>query len=223
MADTSDAKHFHNAIRQYNSALAFTSFTAKETNDNSLNHRPWVWKSGYTIYHRVGSLIPNAVCDAKYAQLYFYNLDEALNIRMQRNDKLNRDTMEYLQTMLHENHQYTALFKHSLEVLQTTPSRDLGIHIVADPSTDSRQYNVPSADEIVVIIPGDGSQAINPCNIVLHSRGGDLQFIHNHHPTYAPLHYILLFLFGTLGWTYGLPLLCNQDTAADDTTQEQQH
>jgi hypothetical protein len=73
----------------------------------------------------------------KYAQLYFYDPDEALNIRMQWNDKLNQDIMEYLQTMLRENHQYTALFKHSLEVLQTTPSRDLGIHIIADPSTDS--------------------------------------------------------------------------------------
>jgi hypothetical protein len=99
-ADTSDAKHFRNAIRQYNSALAFTSFTAKETNDNSQNRGPWIWKSGYTIYHRVGSLIPNAVRDAKYAQLYFYDPDEALDIRMQRNDKLNRDTMEYLQTRL---------------------------------------------------------------------------------------------------------------------------
>jgi hypothetical protein len=117
MADMSDAKHFRNVIQQYNSALAFTSFTAKETNDNSLNHGPWVWKFGYTIYHHVGSLIPNAVCDAKYAQLYFYDLDEALNIQMQRNNKLNRDTMEYLQTMLRENHRYTALFKHSLEVL----------------------------------------------------------------------------------------------------------
>jgi hypothetical protein len=219
----SDAKHFRNAIRQYNSTLAFTSFTAKETNDNSLNRGLWVWKSGYTIYHRVRSLIPNAIRDAKYAQLYFYNPDEALNIRMQWNNKLNRDTMEYLQTMLRKNHQYTALFKHSLEVLQTTPSRDLGIHIVADPSTDSQRYNVPSADKIAVIVPGNGSQAVNPRNIILHSRGGDLQFIHDHHPTYAPLHYVLLFPFGTPGWTYGLPLLCNQDATANDTTQEQQH
>jgi hypothetical protein len=79
-ADTSEAKHFRNVIRQYNCALAFTSFSAKESNDNSQNHGPWVWKSGYTIYHRVGSLIPDAVRDAKYAQLYFYDPGEALDI-----------------------------------------------------------------------------------------------------------------------------------------------
>jgi hypothetical protein len=37
----------------------------------------------------VQPLIPDAVGDAKYAQLYFYDPDEALDIRMQRNDKLN--------------------------------------------------------------------------------------------------------------------------------------
>jgi hypothetical protein len=80
MADRLDAKHFRNTIRQYNSILAFTSFTAKETNDNSLNCGPWVWKSGYTIYHHIGSLISNTIHDAKYTQLYFYDPDEALNI-----------------------------------------------------------------------------------------------------------------------------------------------
>ena len=39
---------------------------------------------------------------------------------------------------------------------------------------------------------------------VLHPRG--LQFIHDHHHAYAPLHYVLLFPFGSPGWTYGLKL-----------------
>jgi hypothetical protein len=59
-SDTKQAKQFRENIRQYNSALAFTSFTAKETNEENDGGGPWVWKSGYTIYHRAGSLFPNS-------------------------------------------------------------------------------------------------------------------------------------------------------------------
>lgn len=34
-----------------------------------------------------------------------------------------------------------------------------------------------------------------------------------HHPAYVPLHYVLLFPYGTSGWTYGLPL--NHDADRD--------
>jgi hypothetical protein len=53
-ADDADARLFREQIRQYNSA---SSFTAKETNDSNDGAGPWVWKSGYTIYHRVGTLL----------------------------------------------------------------------------------------------------------------------------------------------------------------------
>ena len=43
---------------------------------------------------------------------------------------------------------------HAFEILETTPSHDLGICIHADPSTDLRRYNVPSINEIAVIVPG---------------------------------------------------------------------
>jgi hypothetical protein len=39
--------------------------------------------------------------------------------------------------------------------------------------------------------------------------------MHDHHPDYVPLHYVLLFPYGTSGWTYGLPL--KLDTAREET------
>jgi hypothetical protein len=59
--------------------LAFTSFTAKEKDINSSGSGPWVWKLGYTIYHHAGSLLPLAAENSKYAQLYFYDPEKALN------------------------------------------------------------------------------------------------------------------------------------------------
>ena len=103
---STQAKEFREGIRQYNSALAFTSFTARETNNNSRSGGPWVWKTGYTIYYRLGTLLPNAQNHPMYAQLYFYDPFDALQYRMNRNQNLKRETMEYLQNMLMETNRY---------------------------------------------------------------------------------------------------------------------
>jgi len=215
-ADTADAKRFRENIRQYNCALAFTSFTANEQDVNSRGGGPWVWKTGYTIYHRAGSLFPNLPRPPIYSQLYFYDPTDAVDYRMQRNDNLQRDTMLSLQNMLLRVNRYSSMFFHAFEILQTTPSRDLGIRILADPSTDLRRYNLPSVDEIAVIVPGQQDHAMNPRDIVLQQRGGDHEFIHDHHYAYAPLHYVLLFPYGSPGWTYGMPLQQGENDDDDD-------
>ena len=205
---TSSSKHarqFRKHIRQYNSALAFTSFTAKQDDVNSTHRGPWVWKSGYTIYHRAGTLFPDSAASPKYAQLYFYDPDEALDHRMKRNKKLSRKTMAKLQSVLNRHNQYCKMFLHAFEILQSTPSTDLHIRILANPSADLRRYNLPTANELAVIVPGDDTRAVDPRDIILHRREGSLRFIHDHHQAYVPLHYVLLFPFGTSGWSYGMP------------------
>ena len=97
---STQAKEFREKIRQYNSAFVFMSFTAKEKNDNSGGGSPWMWKTGYTIYHRAGTLFPNAQEDPSYAQLYFYDPLDALQYCMNRNGNLKHEMMEYLQNML---------------------------------------------------------------------------------------------------------------------------
>ena len=211
-SESSDAKQFRKRIRQYNSALTFTSFTANDksmTNVNSSGGGPWVWKCGYTIYHQAGGLFPEAGNNPTYAQLYFYDPEEALDYRMhnENNVGVNRDTMEYLQNMLYEINQYKPLFFHAYKILRSTPSRELAIRIVADPKTDLRRYNAPTVDEVAIVISGLNSRAPQPRDIILHRRGGDLSFIHDHHAAYVPLHYVLLFPFGTPGWTYDIPLI----------------
>ena len=68
-----DANHhsFCEHICQYNSMLAFASFTAKTktefVNMNSGGGGPWVLKSGYMIYHSAGALIPTATDNPRYA------------------------------------------------------------------------------------------------------------------------------------------------------------
>jgi hypothetical protein len=135
---------------------------------------------------------------------------------MDNNEHLQRDTMNDLQNMLLETNRYKKLYQHSIAILQNMPSVDLQICIVADLSTDLRQYNAPNVDEIAVILPGEQSQAVDPRDIILHQREGGLRFIHDHHHAYAPLHYVLLFPYSSAGWTYGMLLQKNTDNTPHD-------
>ena len=121
---------------------------------------------------------------------------------MHRNPTLNRTTMKLMQNMLLHENWYSTLFCHVFELLQTTPSRELGIHLLADPVTDLSCYNEPTVDEIAIVVPGEQAHAVDSRNIVLHNLTGDVQIIYDHHYAYVPLHYVPLFPFGTSGWTY---------------------
>lgn len=46
---------------------------------------------------------------------------------------------------------------------------------------------------------GDGLR-----NIVLRKRGGKLQYVNQLDPSYDPLHFVLLFVFGHHGWSLRL-------------------
>ncbi len=67
--------------------------------------------------------------------------------------------------------------------------------------TDGRRYNLPTVDELAAIIPGDGSEPVqNDRDIVLCMHDHSLKCISQFYPSYQPLHYVLLFPYGDLGW-----------------------
>ena len=75
-----------------------------------------------------------------------------------------------------------------------------------DSDTDRWRYNLPTATKIAVILPGDGDQPTNTCNIILQRRGGGSNVrISKMHPFYHALHYVLFFPTGQLGWHPYLP------------------
>jgi hypothetical protein len=57
--------------------------------------------------------------------------------------------------MLIEINYYKAIFLHSLEILETTPSIDVQIHIIGNLSAGLWQYNAPFVNKITMIIPND--------------------------------------------------------------------
>ena len=75
--------------------------------------------------------------------------------------------MHGLQDMLLQHHQYAPVFKHAHEILReyNGPIEDAEVCLRNAPSLDKRRYNLLTADEVAVILPGSQSKA--PQDIVL--------------------------------------------------------
>ena len=72
---------------------------------------------------------------------------------------------------------------------------------------NQRTHNLPTAEEIAVIIPEDGvHHALDNRDVVLRARGGRLERISQNSPSYAALHYVLLFPKGENGWHPRIPI-----------------
>ena len=106
--------------------------------------------------------------------------------------------MQILQDTLHNHHPGVAMYKQALELTANMPpEHQCKIALHFDEQTDCRCYNLPTAsaaNEIAVIIPGNGDQPQDSHDIILYCHHGQpLQHISEMHPLYPSLHYVLLF------------------------------
>ncbi|KAJ7164034.1 hypothetical protein C8R43DRAFT_827356, partial [Mycena crocata] len=201
--DTTQAKEFRKNIAQYNTALSFTSLGVQE--DRSINNGggPPIFRIHGDLCHRIGTLLPSEGQRPTYAQLYIYEPRAALDHRMNNNSNLRRDTMEILQRVVRDNHQYAPLFRHSYEAL-ANEADNVSVSLRVAPGVHARRGNLPTADEVAVILPNQ--QGTEPRDIILRRRNGALIRISELHPAYTPLYYVLLFPSGENGWHGDLKL-----------------
>jgi hypothetical protein len=196
------AKNFKENICAYNRAFAFTSLGVKEDHSINRGNGPPVFHIQGELAHWSGTLLPEPGHSPVYAQLYIYDPSTAVGYRMANNSgsALRHDTMEILEDILRRNHQYAPIYLHAHEVLSQYPdTTDVSVHLRIAPGTDRRRYNLPTADEVAVILPTSIASS-EPRDIILRRRGGILQRISDCHPAYAPLQYPLLFPYGENGW-----------------------
>ncbi|RPD57504.1 hypothetical protein L226DRAFT_445735, partial [Lentinus tigrinus ALCF2SS1-7] len=201
-----DARDFRQHIRRYNAALSFVSIGIDVDKTIRDGHGPYVFCISGEIHHLAGSLLPMPTHQPEYAQLYIYDGEEASLARSHLNPDLSVHTLRALQDMLASHHQYTAVYKHAYEILREVQSDDVRLCLRFNPSTDRRRYNLPTTNEIAVILPGTGEEIHASRDIILRKRSKALERISDCHPAYACLHYVLLFPMGTHGWHPEIPL-----------------
>ncbi|XP_058225284.1 uncharacterized protein LOC131334340 [Rhododendron vialii] len=194
---------FRKHSREYNATNAFTSLGATLDPRMLSGRGPTSFTIHGELRHRVGSLLPQQGKDASYAQLYIYDPASALEVRNRRNQQLRKDVLQTIQETLLQVNPFVDKFRQAYAILDQLDitEQTLPAHLHYNSSKDRRRYNLPTSDEIAVVIPGDGSKASGMRDIVLHLRGDNqLMQINECHPAYLPLHYVLLFPRGELGW-----------------------
>ena len=186
------SEHFLKNIRRYNAAFALASLGVKVDRSVQDGHGPYVFKIHGALYHRVGALLPQPGRDPVYAQLYFYSTADANRYRLNRRenaahghmDGLDPQVMGILDTVLRENHAFVRQFKTAFERLRHQADQhpqapaELRAVIRLERGTDPRRYNVPTADDVAVILPGDGSIVPDSRDLVLQYRHGGLKQIY---------------------------------------------
>ena len=162
-----EVKSFQEDIWKYNCALAFTSLGVNEDHSINCGRGQPVFQICGELCHRSSALVPSGDKPPQYAQLYIYEPRAALESRMAQNQSLSQNVMRGLQDMLLQHHQYAPVFKHAHEILHkyNGPIEDAEVRLRVTPGLDKWRYNLPTANEVAVILPGSQSKA--PWDIVL--------------------------------------------------------
>lgn len=197
-----DAIHFRDHIWEYNRALAFTSMGVTEDHSVNQGRGPPVFRISGELHHLSGSLLPAPGRNPIYAQLYFvFGGESSVEWRYKNNaGELRKDVLKILENVIKQYNPYAPIYLHAFQVLSThDPQADVAVRLRLEPGHDPRRYNLPSASEVAVVLPGEFTQS-NSRDILLHLHGGVLHRISHLHPSYTPLYYVILFPYGEPGW-----------------------
>ena len=195
-----EQKKFTDNIRGYNNILAMASIGC--TTPESV--RGPNFKIQGKVYHKIGSLLPSDAENPKFLQLYFYDNDEATNLRHKIMPKLSKEILRYLTKIIEENNSYIKSFKSALEYV--SDDNELSLVLLADkkkiPAGDhSRRYNLPQGSEVAAIMPGEGEGELE---VLVKDRENKLSKIKCTHRSYDPLLYVVFDPYGTDGFSLGL-------------------
>jgi len=180
--------------------------------DNSVTRQsgPYCFKIQEELHHLTGALLPHSDHSPTYAQIYILDTAEQLNIRRLNNRNLDPVVMDDLQTMLLDSHPYIGHYHYAYELIREKPveeQKEISIRLHVNLQQDQRTHNLPTAEEIAVIIPEEGmDHAIDNRDVVLRAREGRLEYISQNSPSYAALHYVLLFPKGENEWHPRIPI-----------------
>ena len=201
---TPDDLLFKEHSRELNNALCFSSIQVNQRTFAGYN--PSVIFQGQ-LKHLVGPLLPDDGSTPKFAQLYcwdpalettqrFANMTIPTGLSSSKKETLKK-LLKEMQDVIKRENPFVKDFQMILEfenenVLDGT----LVISASARPAEEHvRRYNAPTAFSEVSVLTNESRY-----DIVVRKRGGGLRDISELNPKSMPLHFTLLFPYGTYGW-----------------------
>jgi hypothetical protein len=121
--------------------------------------------------------------------------------------------------MVRDNNHYAERFRRVGELLDANTTLEVKVVIKCGTNRDRRTHNIPVADEIAIILPGDEMAPLEQHkaerNLVLTKTDGKLQYMSMLNAAYDPLIYVIPFPFGEEGWAPGMKYRTAQQIAAN--------
>jgi hypothetical protein len=161
-ADGRSANFFIKSIRQYNCLFAFTSMGAHRSVSDGRG--PSLFKIHGQVYHRVGSLLPADDGPPNFLQLYIYDTTNEIRNRLRclgpddgPHGTLEPSIVAALMKMLDENNPFAKKLRTARERLRDYPEEEFIIRIVGAREDDPIQYNLPTTDDLAMLVVGDFS------------------------------------------------------------------
>ena len=120
--------------------------------------------------------------------------------------KLREPLVLLLKNMLDQCNPHVKAFRSARDRFDVEGSTGYRMRLIESRQSDGRTHNLPTANEVVALIPGDFVLNMETGDIVLESTSGKLQRISELHPVYLPLQYPLLFPYEEDGFRLNIPI-----------------
>ncbi|WVZ88903.1 hypothetical protein U9M48_035370, partial [Paspalum notatum var. saurae] len=205
------SKNFIKHIREYNCLFAFTSMGANIDRSMNDGRGPPIFKISGQVHHRIGSLLPADGGPPKFIQLYIYDTAHEIQNRLtavgssdRPYDALAPENVEALAQMLDLHNPFAKKFRLARDRLADHGDENFVVRIIGAREGDPVQYNMPTTDQLAMLVVGDFTLDNFKRDIVIEARTGQLQRISALHPAYMPLQYPLLFPYGERGFQVGV-------------------
>ena len=225
-AANSEARSFREALQRWNSIFAFTSIMFNMDNRTSeIGSTFQLFQIHGALYHRQGPLVPaGGLGDARFSKIYLYDPADAARARSACAPEMDSNLICSLTEMLQECNPLIQLYftarERFAEIGETEDKCRLilnpQLRLVVERGADLRRENLPTADEVSMILPEEyGSAGFRDIVLARRVNGQDVANsftrINPNHALYLPLHYVLLFPYGEHGWHWARRLVGPED------------
>lgn len=197
------SKNYFDKIRSYNSAFAMISSEAKVS--DTMLQGIYHFKIHDIFYHRTGPMAVGYGFAPRYAQLYFYDVDTAVNMRMreQSNQQCDGRLMREIAVQLEGNNPFVRSFHTMHEYCERVENvqREVCMVIKVNRDFDIRRYNDAVQTDVAVIFNTiDGEPPFERNMVAFPKVNGTVRNVSVLDSSLDPLAYPLLFPNGDTGW-----------------------
>nr|GEW20250.1 DNA helicase PIF1, ATP-dependent [Tanacetum cinerariifolium]GEW24774.1 DNA helicase PIF1, ATP-dependent [Tanacetum cinerariifolium] len=157
--DTSTTK-FKDQIRLYNNMFSFMSFDARIDRSIITGRAPYIFRINEQNCHRIGSLLPQEGMHPKFAQLYYFDMQN--KVRNQTGAFIDKETSEGVDeqivvSLIQMLDQYSSVDKaFCMARYWCTTHNSVNVHLrLHSERKTTRQYNAPTVSEVAALIVND--------------------------------------------------------------------